>query len=232
MIAPAPDAQRGPREVGAVLRIVAESLADWRRRRARLLDVWQGGARLDVSVLAPDGDVRVLGLGAALRAQAVAQALALTAHSPPDQVIEREGRPYLERWWLERGGIRSVYVHRWLGDDPDRGLHDHPVDSASLVLAGRYRERWLPRGDMSDDRISTWELAPGDVAYRAARHAHQIYLHGPPPHLTLFVFGPRSRQWGFWVPSGDGTHKTLRRHPSGGATSTPTPTPTPQEATP
>lgn len=196
----------------------------WLRTAAEILDVWRGGALPDVSAVAPGGAERVLGLDTAMRDRVVAEALWLTHDRPPDQVIERVGRPYIERWWLERGALRSIYVHRWLGDDPDQGLHDHPADSASIVLAGRQRERWLQRGDLPDRELRTWDLSPGDVTYRPARHAHQIHLHGPPPHLTLFIFGVRSRQWGFWLPSGDGSHKTLQRHPSA--------PPAPQEATP
>ena len=196
----------------------------WLRTAAEILDVWRGAALPDVSAVCPGGAARQLGLDEAMRDRVVGEAMALTASRPPDQVIERVGRPYLERWWLERGGLRSLYVHRWRGDDPDLGLHDHPADSASLVLAGCYRERWLAHGDQPDRWIRTWDLAPGDVAYRPARHAHQIHLHGPGPHLTLFIFGARARQWGFWVPSPDGTAKTLQRHPSA--------PPAPQEAAP
>ena len=157
-----------------------------------------------------------LGVGARFLGQALGEARALAAARRPDQVIERVARPYLERWWLERTADRAVYVHRWLGDDPDLGLHDHPADSASLCLGGELRELWMPAGDLPDHHLHDRRLRPGAVCYRSAAHAHQLRIVSEAEPWTLFVFGPRAPDaaWGFWVPSPDGTRKVRHRHPS------------------
>lgn len=162
--------------------------------------------------------VDALGFGEWVLDVLAAEARALIGQRPPDQVIRRVGRPYLERWWLRRGVTGAVYLHRWLGDDPDFGLHDHPADSLSLLLTGALRERWLAAGDLPDHCISEVRLARGAVTYRTAACAHQIYIDSPRVEpLTLFVFGPRAADaaWGFWVPSPDGAGRKVReRHPS------------------
>ena len=135
----------------------------------------------------------------------------LATMGEPDLRISRKGRPYLERWHIERAERRSVYLHRFLGDDPDVGPHDHPWDSASLLVAGTLDESWLRAGS---DRNPPFHrvLRPGEIAYRPARFAHQLRIrHASEPPLTVFVTGPLVRQWGFWVERG--YVRTLERHP-------------------
>lgn len=160
-------------------------------------------------------DVAALGFGGWVLPVLAHEAALHMASRPPDQVIDRVGRPYLERWWLVREDAGASYLHRWLGDDPDLGLHDHPADSASLLIEGALRERWLPAGALPDADIRTAHLGPGAVVYRTASHAHQMYVASRDTPLTLFVFGPRGpdAQWGFWVPSKDGAGKVRMRHP-------------------
>lgn len=59
----------------------------------------------------------------------------------PCRIISDDGKPYLERYYL--GTLLGVrfYIHRFVGSDPARGLHDHPWPWAgSLVLSGWYLE--------------------------------------------------------------------------------------------
>lgn len=50
-------------------------------------------------------------------------------------------RPYLERYFLFSVLGFTCYLHRFVGSDPDRGLHDHPWPyAASLIVAGTYIE--------------------------------------------------------------------------------------------
>lgn len=69
------------------------------------------------------------------------------------RIISDDGTPYLELYYLfTLLGVR-FYLHRFVGSDPDRGLHDHPWPWAgSVVLHGFYYEhtrkglrkvRWL-----------------------------------------------------------------------------------------
>ena len=133
------------------------------------------------------------------------------AASVPDLTITRHGAPYLERWYVERSPERCIYLHRFAGDDPDVGPHDHPWDSASLLVAGVQFETWLPDGsDRNPPRHR--HLIPGSVSYRGARFAHQLRVRPrSEPPLTIFVTGPMSRSWGFWVER-DGVRR-LERHP-------------------
>lgn len=59
----------------------------------------------------------------------------------PCRIISDNGRPYLERYYLfTLLGVR-FYIHRFVGSDPARGLHDHPWPWAgSIVLSGWYLE--------------------------------------------------------------------------------------------
>jgi hypothetical protein len=58
------------------------------------------------------------------------------------RVISDAGIPYLERYYLGTWAGVRCYLHRFVGSDPDRGLHDHPWPWAgSIVLAGYYREQ-------------------------------------------------------------------------------------------
>jgi len=43
------------------------------------------------------------------------------------------------------------------------------------------------------------DLGVGHVVYRGTQFAHRLELQGPGfPAWTLFVTGPRVREWGFW----------------------------------
>jgi hypothetical protein len=101
----------------------------------------------------------------------------------PCRIISDDGQPYLERYYIATlFGVR-VYLHRFVGSDPARGLHDHPWPWAgSVVLSGWYYEstrsglnrvRWfnwltgdsfhrviLPTSCEADDRESAAGLVP------------------------------------------------------------------------
>ena len=114
---------------------------------------------------------------------------------PPDFVIGTPTSPYLRRWWLiPRNRWFNLYVHEFLRSDDDRALHDHPWASVSLILSGHYVEH-LPGG---------WKFrSRGAVVARGARVPHRVeLLHDHVPVWTLFVTGPRVRDWGFHCPGG------------------------------
>lgn len=102
--------------------------------------------------------------------------------------------PYLIRWHiLPRNRWCNLYVHLFLRSDDDRALHDHPWWSASLMLVGSYVEH-----DANGSRI----VQAGQVRFRSARYAHRIELLDGDPCWTMFITGPRIREWGFWCPWG------------------------------
>lgn len=112
----------------------------------------------------------------------------------PDRVIGGDARPYLLRWYLiPRNPVFNVYLHLFLRSDDDRALHDHPWANLSLLLRGRYLEHTIAAGGIERRQ----ELAAGDWRLRpSGRFAHRIELIDG-PCWTLFVTGPRYREWGF-----------------------------------
>lgn len=127
----------------------------------------------------------------------------------PDITIGDHDDPYMERWHiLPRNPFFNLYLHRFLRDDDDRALHDHPWASASLLIAGSYVEvtpwpdkpyapGWgVRRGNQA------WRYLPGDLIFRSATHAHRIELLSAHHCVTLFATGPRVRDWGFHCPKG------------------------------
>lgn len=112
--------------------------------------------------------------------------------------------PYLMRWYLiPRNERLNVYLHKFLRDDDDRALHDHPWWFVSVMLKGSYIEHlgedWYGyKVDIVRKRFST--------AFREAEHRHRVVLlkrNGVPiPCWTLVVTGRKVREWGFWCPKG------------------------------
>lgn len=114
-------------------------------------------------------------------------------HRPPDFVI---GGDYMRRWWvIPRNQWFNIYLHCIGRDDDDRALHDHPWWNLSIVLKGAYREIFINgrRGrPWHDERI----LRAGRMVLRRATDAHRLeVVEGPV--WSLFVTGPRVREWGF-----------------------------------
>ncbi|WP_193725751.1 hypothetical protein [Ferruginivarius sediminum] len=122
----------------------------------------------------------------------------------PDFTIGGTGDPYLQRWWLlPRNRVLNVYLHRFLRSDDDRALHDHPWRNVSVLLAGGYLEE-VPV-DPSHPAGATVMHArmAGQVTSRGARAAHRVELMADrqgerQPAITVFLTGPRVRDWGFW----------------------------------
>lgn len=103
----------------------------------------------------------------------------------PDIVI---GDQYLERWYIvPRNRWFNIYLHKFVGSDDDRALHDHPWWSLSVLLAGEIKEHQFNKIRM----IPRWW-----PVVRSARFAHRLeVVHGPV--WTVFITGPRRRDWGF-----------------------------------
>jgi len=114
----------------------------------------------------------------------------------PDFIIGGEDDPYLLRWWLiPRNRWFNAYLHEFIRDDEDRALHDHPFPSLSLALHGAMKEIYHGRGPWTFTEFSR-DVAPGDLIYRRATFAHRMVVPTPGA-ITLFVTGPRIREWGF-----------------------------------
>lgn len=111
----------------------------------------------------------------------------------PDFVIGDPTDPYMLRWWLiPRNRWFNVYLHHMRKDDDDRALHDHPWSSLSICIGGRLREHLR-------DRLPR-EIGVGRVVFRRAKFAHRLEIIRPA--WTIFITGPRVREWGFYCPKG------------------------------
>lgn len=125
----------------------------------------------------------------------------------PDFIIGGSEKPYMLRWWvIPRNRFFNIYLHKFLRDDDDRALHDHPWASCSIILKGSYIEHF------PNDK---WKIRRrGQVAFRRAKQAHRIELFKRVgnslyhewgeniPAWTLFITGPKVREWGFHCPKG------------------------------
>jgi len=120
----------------------------------------------------------------------------------PDFVVGGQDRPYLLRWWvIPRNRFFNVYLHQFHRSDDDRALHDHPWWNVSIVLVGQYLEHRIHAGGVHTQTLRE----AGSIVGRMPRTAHRIELFDGQTCTTLFITGPRLREWGFhcargWVP--------------------------------
>ena len=119
-------------------------------------------------------------------------------------VMDRQSdEPYLERYYLflkDRDHFPfNVILHKYLKGDPD-DVHDHPWPYATLILKGGYYE-WLPQFDSKGNKIAemcVWR-GPGSFRVCRANSYHRIELDPSVTAWTLFMPGPKKRDWGFLV---------------------------------
>ena len=116
----------------------------------------------------------------------------------PHLVVGPPHKPYMLRWHLlPRNPFLNIYLHKFLNDDDDRALHDHPWPSVSIMLRGAAREVLAEQGKWTLSR----DIKAGRVVWRSAMFRHRLVILTQPT-WTLFITGPRIREWGFWC---DGT---------------------------
>ena len=115
----------------------------------------------------------------------------------PDFVIGGSERPYMLRWFvLPRNKFFNIYLHHFRRSDDDRALHDHPWANCSILLRGTYTEHTIAAGGINRRQV----LAAGSVRMRwTGCIAHRVELHDG-PCWSLFLTGPRYREWGFHCP--------------------------------
>lgn len=141
----------------------------------------------------------------------------------PDIIIGEEDNPYLLRWYIiPRNRFFNIYLHKFCRSDDDRALHDHPwLFNMSVLIEGIYHEH-LP-GDKIVRRMAgrlsgfkfRWGKAPHRVALLKVVGMYKAFFDpakGFPqdaithqeeePVWTIFITGPRVREWGFYCPKG------------------------------
>lgn len=136
----------------------------------------------------------------------IADWLIARAMQTPYLHIEKDGKVYMERYWLfnsyqrgaeqqERSKYRwcpfNVRIHWIRRADEDRHLHDHPWNARTFILRGGYLEQ---RVDGKPIQRST-----GVSARLNFGEFHRITQVQPGGAWTLFVSGPYRGTWGFLV---------------------------------
>lgn len=121
----------------------------------------------------------------------------LTANRPC-KLISRDGQPYLERYFLFQCLGLTFYLHRFVGGDGDKELHDHPFDALSLILAGSYLEELPVRISLSQGIIKRRRRVRWLNWIRAGRMHRIVSIR--PETWTLFIHNRRrGRTWGFYT---------------------------------
>jgi len=131
-----------------------------------------------------------------IAARAWCQTMARTSEV---QHIQRDGQPYLERYFLagwsptNRRSGPAVFLHHFVASDANDAVHSHPWGwSASLILAGGYHEERCDRlGHMT-----THDYKPGDLNVLDADVKHRIDLIER-DCWTLFLAGSFEKSWAF-----------------------------------
>lgn len=138
----------------------------------------------------------------------------------PDFIIGDTDNPYLLRWFLiPKNRFFNIYLHKFCRSDDDRALHDHPWSwNISILLRGHYIEHMA--GGKSKVRrpglkglIFRWGTTPhrvelyfeyelGPVKPTHTLPGLPIHITGEAPVWTIFITGPKVREWGFHCPQG------------------------------
>lgn len=122
--------------------------------------------------------------------------LRLAESRSPDQRI---GPGYMDRWYvIPRNRFFNIYLHRFIRSDDDRSTHDHPWWNVSYLLSGEYLEHTIAAGGVHHHRL----FRAGNFKFRTAKSAHRIELIDGKECWTLFITGPKIREWGFHCPNG------------------------------
>lgn len=125
-------------------------------------------------------------------------------------------KAFLIRWFVvPKNRWVNVYLHKFIRDDEDRALHDHPWYNASLLLRNSYIEHTIDAGGVHRRQV----YKSGELKLRPPWAAHRVelpkgvvevtltgrpILHAQPisvPSWSLFITGPKQKgPWGFHCP--------------------------------
>lgn len=124
--------------------------------------------------------------------------LAVSLRREPDEFIGGKENVYMKRWFLiPKNRWCNVMLHNFKRSDDDRAQHDHPWSNASILIYGNYIEHVGSKTTMREQ---------GHLYLRSAKTAHRVQLltdqDGEIPVLTMFITGPKTREWGFLCPKG------------------------------
>lgn len=120
------------------------------------------------------------------------------AHALQVQRIARDGRPYLDRYFVAgwnpfaRRGDSAIFLHHFVASDEPGKFHTHPWDySVSVILAGGYREQRCIAG-----AVMTRDYVAGDLNVLTADDQHRVEVLDA-DCWTLFLAGRFITRWRF-----------------------------------
>jgi hypothetical protein len=174
-------------------------------------------------------------LPTAVRRRLLDFAMHIMTSRPADFIVGESDNPYLRRWYvLPRNRWFNIYAHEFLRSDDDVALHDHMYVNLSLVLYGGYVEQledrmiFRPQGSViarlpkTPHRVillpikAAWPVLTYPAAVvpdsvEAAKNGAKLRSA-----ISLFICGPRVREWGFRCASGwRPWHEVVESHPGG-----------------
>lgn len=127
------------------------------------------------------------------------------ALSKPSKVIMAEDpawgpsgiSPLVDRFYVGQLFGRTIFLHHLLRSDPDRGVHDHPYDAMSIILAGRYHEERM--NGVGVFGYTSKFLVRSACQFYILRKTdfHRVHLIAKRTAWTLFIVGPHEKMWGF-----------------------------------
>lgn len=103
---------------------------------------------------------------------------------------------YILRLHIVKTPWFAVCLHWIRKPDAEPWLHDHPVSFLSLILRGGYAEK-RSKGKGEYITINSWF----NFVRGSDKDRHTIILVRKNT-LTLALMGPKTREWGFWMPEG------------------------------
>lgn len=141
--------------------------------------------------------------------------------TPPDFVIRPNGQDQTLRWFvIPKNRFFNIYLHKFVLSDEDRALHCHPWPNCSILIDGEYIEWTLAatRPYANNPKVFRethrgYRRKEGFCYFRKAAAAHRVELLPVLnmyqmttgryyPVTTIFITGPKIREWGFWCPKG------------------------------
>jgi hypothetical protein len=113
------------------------------------------------------------------------------------------GEKYLARLRIIDTPWFGVYLHDIFEPDGDRDPHNHPWSFISIVLRGRYDEKFFWNPEKSLNRMWRRKSHKRFSAHRMDAHAAHRITYAAPGLKTLIIRGPRKpKGWGFFTSEG------------------------------
>ncbi len=116
----------------------------------------------------------------------------------PCRLIDIEGNPYLERYYVGSIFGLTFYLHRFVSADSERNLHDHPWAMAvSFVLSGSYIESRLKYFDAKRGNGVCVQQNPVRWFNIILARCFHLIGQAKPETWTLFIHTKKIKGWGF-----------------------------------